>query len=123
MTTTNEKVRQRYEAGGLLNDGAPRNAVTDAPANGAETAVGEDTDVHVVTADGTNAVNLDAAAQEGREVTIVHNGGANTPTLSFADADFVGTGPANITSAGATATLVNVDDTTSGWVVKATGSA
>jgi hypothetical protein len=123
MATTNEQVRQRYEAGGLLNDGAPRNTVTDGPGNGAETAVGEDTDVHVVNPDGTNAVNLDAAAEAGREVAIVHNGGANTPTLSFADADFVGTGPANITSAGATATLVNVDGTTSGWVVKATGSA
>ena len=123
MTTTNEEVRDRYRAGKLLNDGAQRNAATDSPANAAATAVAADTDIHIVNPDGTNAVNLDAAAEEGREVTVVHNGGASTPTLSFADADFVGTGPANLTSAGATATIVNTDGTNSGWVVVATGSA
>lgn len=123
MTTTNEEVRDRYRDGKYLNDGAQGNVAEDSPGNGAATAVGADTDAHLVNPDGTNSVDLDAAAEEGREVTVVHNGGANTPTLSFDDADFVGTGPANMTSAGATATLLNTDGTTSGWVVKATGSA
>jgi hypothetical protein len=123
MPTTNERVRRRYEAGGLLNDGAPKNTVIDDPANGAETAVGEDTDVHVVNPDGTNAVSLDAAAEAGREIKIVHNGGASTPTLSFDDADFVGTGPADLTTPGETATVLNTNGETSGWVVVATGSA
>lgn len=123
MTTTNEEIRQRYENGSLLNDGAPRNTATDSPGNGAATAVAADTDVHVVNPDGTNSVDLSAAAEAGRVVTVVHNGGANTPTLTFTDADFVGTGPANITSAGATATVLNTDGTASGWAVVATGSA
>jgi len=121
--TTNAAIRDRYERGLTLNDGAPENVATDSPANGADTVVGEDADVHVVTADGTNTVDLSGAAEEGRQVTVVHNGGASTPTLSFADADFVGTGPANMTSAGATATVQNVDGTASGWVVVSTGSA
>lgn len=121
--TTNAEIRARYEAGQFLNDGAVLNVVEDDPANGADTAVGADTDVHLVNPDGTNSVDLDAAAQAGREVTVVHNGGDSTPTLSFDDADFVGTGPSNMTSAGDTATLLNTDGTTSGWVVKATGSA
>ena len=121
--TTNAEIRERYETGKSLTDGAVGNVVTDAPANAAATAVGADTDVHVVTADGTNTVDLSNAAETGREVTVVHNDGASTPTLSFTDADFVGTGPANLTAAGATATVRNVDGTTSGWVVVATGSA
>lgn len=121
--TTNAKIRKRYEDGKFLNDGAQRNVATDSPANAAATAVAADTDVHLVNPDGTNAVDLDAAAEEGRVVTVVHNGGASTPTLTFADADFVGTGPANMTSAGATATVLNTDGTTNGWVVVATGSA
>ena len=121
--TTNAEIRDRYENGQPLNDGAPGNVVTDSPANGAATVVAADTDVHVVTADGTNTVDLSNVAEAGREVTIVHNGGASTPTLSFTDADFVGTGPSNITAAGATATVRNIDGTASGWVVVATGSA
>jgi len=123
MTTTNEKIRRRYENGETLNDGGPGNVATDAPANAADTVVAEDADVQAVTADGTNTVDLSNAAAEGRQVTVVHNGGANTPTLSFTDADFVGTGPANMTAAGATATVRNIDGTASGWVVVATGSA
>lgn len=121
--TTQAEIRERYENGDPLNDGAPGKVTTDSPANGAATTVPADSDTHAVTADGTNAVDLDSAAEEGRMVTVVHNGGANTPALSFADADFVGTGPANLTSAGATATLRNIDGTTSGWVVEGTGSA
>lgn len=121
--TTNAAIRSRYENGKPLNDGAPRATATDAPANAADTVVGSETDVHVVTADGTNTVDLSQAAEEGRVVTIVHNGGANTPTLAFTDADFVGTGPSNMTTAGATATVVNTDGTTSGWAVLSTGSA
>lgn len=121
--TTNAEIRERYEDGKFLVDGAQRNTATDDPGNGAGTAVAEGTDVHVVNPDGTNAVGLDAAAEAGRVVTIVHNGGASTPTLSFADADFVGTGPSNMTAAGATATLLNTNGETSGWVVIATGSA
>jgi len=117
MTTTNNRIRDHFE-----DDPSPYTE-TDSPGNGATTAVAEHTRLHIVNPDGTNSVDLDAAAREGHRVTVVHNGGANTPTLSFADADFVGTGPANITSAGATATLVNTDGTTSGWVVEATGSA
>ena len=116
MTTTNNRVREHFEAD------SPYTA-EDSPANGAETAVGEGTRAHLVNPDGTNAVNLDGAARKGHKVTVVHNGGASTPTLSFTDADFVGTGPANMTAAGATATLLNTDGTTSGWVVVATGSA
>jgi hypothetical protein len=36
---------------------------------------------------------------------------------------YVETGPANLESAGATATLLNTDGISSGWVVVATGSA
>jgi len=121
--TTNAEVRDRYESGKYLNDGPVGNVETNSPANGAATSVGADADVQLINPDGTNAVGLDNAAEAGREVTVVHNGGANTPTVSFDDADFVGTGPANLTAAGATATLKNTDGTTSGWVVVATGSA
>lgn len=120
--TTNAAIRKRYENGKHLVDGAQRNVVTDAPANGANTVVGADTDVHVVDPDGTNTVDLSNAAEQGREVTIVHNGGAATPTLSFADADFIGIGPANLTTTGDTATVVNTNGATSGWAVVATGS-
>ena len=117
-------MRERYENGDLLNDGAPGNTATDSPANGAATTVAEDTDVHVVTPDGTNTVDLSNAEEAGREVTVVHaSGGANTPTVAFSDGDFVGTGPADMTAAGATATVLNIDGTASGWVVVATGSA
>ena len=117
MSTTNNRVREHFEG-----DASPYTE-TVSPANAAATAVDKDTRTHVVNPDGTNAVDLDAAAQEGQQVTVVHNGGTNTPTLSFADGDFVGTGPANLTAAGATATVRNVDGTTSGWVVVGTGSA
>lgn len=116
MTTTNNRVREHFE-------GDDPYVETVSPGNGAATAVSEDARQHVVNPDGTNTVDLDAAAREGHVVTVVHNGGANTPTVSFDDADFVGTGPANMTAAGATATVRNVDGTTSGWVVEATGSA
>ena len=116
MTTTNNRVREHFE-------GDDPYVETASPGNGAATAVSEEARQHVVNPDGTNTVDLDAAAREGHVVTVVHNGGANTPTLSFTDADFVGTGPADLTAAGATATLRNVDGTTSGWVVEATGSA
>ncbi len=121
--TTNAEIRDRYERDLALADGARRNVTTDAPGNGADTVVAEDADVHVATCDGTNTVDLSTAAAEGRVVTVVHDGGANTPTLAFTDADFVATGPSNITTQGATATVMNVDGTTSGWVVIATGSA
>lgn len=121
--TTEAAIRRRYEAGNLLNDGAPKNTVTDDPGNGSDTVVGGDTDVHVVNPDGTNTVDLSNAEEAGRVVTVVHNGGANTPAVGFADADFVGTGPSNLSNAGATATVANVDGTAGGWVVVATGSA
>lgn len=122
--TTNAAVRRRYEEGKPLNDGAPEATATDAPANGAATVVAEHTDVHVVTPDGTNTVDLSNVAEAGREVTVVHGpGGANSPAVAFDDADFVGTGPANLGSAGATATIQNTDGTASGWVVVSTGSA
>ena len=121
--TTNAAIRERFESGLPLNNGAPLNTATDAPANAAATTVGEDTDVHVVTGDGTNTVDLSNVEEAGRTVTVVHNGGANTPTVVFNDADFVGTGPANMTSSGATATVQNIDGTASGWVVISIGSA
>jgi len=121
--TTQAEIRDRYEADQLLNDGAPRNAVTDAPANGAATVVDADADVHVVTPDGTNTAYLSNAEETGREVTVVHDGGANTPTVAFDDADFVSTGPADLTTAGETATVANIDGSASGWVVISTGSA
>ena len=115
--TTNAEMRERYEGGQLLNDGAPRNTATDAPANGADTAIAADTDIHVVTADGTNTVDLSNVSEAGRDIVVVHNGGANTPAVAFADADFVDTGPANLTAAGETARIANIDGTASGWVV------
>lgn len=118
MTTTNNRLRQYFEG----DSGSPY-LHSAAPSNGGATSVPETARTHVVTADGTNTVDLDAAAREGHTVTVVHNGGANTPTLSFDDADFVGTGPSNITTQGATATVRNIDGTASGWVVVATGSA
>lgn len=121
--TTNEAIRRRYENGNFLVDGPTGNAAIDSPANGANTVVASDSDVHIVTADGTNTADLSNAAEEGRKVTVVHNGGANIPEVAFADADFVGTGPANLTAAGDTATLLNIDGTASGWVVAGTGSA
>ncbi|MEA5387118.1 hypothetical protein VB779_08655 [Haloarculaceae archaeon H-GB11] len=121
--TTNAAIRERYENGQSLNDGAPENTGTDSPANGAATTVAEDIEVHVVTADGTNTVDLSNVEEEGYKVTVVHNGGANTPTVAFDDADFISTGPANMTSQGATATVKNIDGSSTGWVVVATGSA
>jgi len=123
MPTTNERVRRRLEEGKLLSDGATRNTATDDPGNGADTVVGEDTDVHIVNPDGTNTVDLSNAEAAGRTVTIVHNGGASTPTIAFDDGDFVGTGPSDIASTGATATVLNTDGSASGWAVIATGSA
>ena len=117
MSTTNNRVRDHFEG-----DSSPYVA-TDAPANGADTVVDEDVRTHVVTADGTNTVDLSAAVKKGHTVTVVHDGGSSTPTVAFDDADFVATGPSNITTQGATATVKNVDGTTSGWVVVATGSA
>ncbi|MCD2204415.1 hypothetical protein [Halobacterium sp. KA-6] len=121
--TTNAEIRERYERGLQLVDGARKHVTTDAPGNGADTVVDEDADVHVVTADGTNTVDLSGAAEEGGVVTVVHNGGASTPTLAFTDGDFLGTGPSNITTQGATATVANIDGTSSGWVVVGTGGA
>lgn len=105
--------------------GPSRNAATETldPGNGADATIAEDTEVALINPDGTNSVVPDNAAQAGRRLTVVHNGGASTPTLSFDDADFVGTGPSNITSEGATATLLNTDGNTDGWVVVGTGSA
>lgn len=117
MSTTQERLRDHFE-----DDASPYSEEL-SPANGADVAPATDTRLARVNPDGTNTVDLSNNEREGHEVTVVHNGGANTPTLAFTDADFVGTGPANMTSAGATATLVNVDGTSSGWVVKATGSA
>jgi hypothetical protein len=93
------------------------------PGNGSDANVSEDTEVAIINPDGTNSVVPDNAAKAGRTLTVVHNGGASTPTLSFADADFVGTGPANLTSEGATETIKNIDGTTSGWVQVGSGSA
>lgn len=117
MPTTNARIRDHFE-----DDPSPY-VETDDPANDADTVVAANTRTHIVNPDGTNSVDLDAASREGHIVTIVHNGGDDTPTLSFADADFVGTGPSDITSAGGTATLLNTNGETSGWVVVATGSA
>lgn len=121
--TTNAEIRDRYENGRHLNDGATLETTADSPANGANTVVGADTDVHIVNPDGTNTVDLSNVVAEGREVTVIHNGGANTPAVAFDGADFVGTGPANLTAAGETATVLNTDGTASGWVEAATGSA
>jgi len=115
--TTNARVRDYFEGG----DGSY--AETLSPGNGAAVAPSADTRTAVVTPDGTNTVDLSNNERQGHVITVVHNGGANTPTLAFDDADFVGTGPANLANAGATATLKNVDGTASGWVVVATGSA
>ena len=118
MSTTNNRLREYFEG-----DGGSPYLHTAAPANGAATSVPATVRTHVVTADGTNTVDLSAAVREGHEVTVVHAGGSNTPAVAFDDADFVGTGPANLTSAGATATVRNIDGTASGWVVTSTGSA
>jgi hypothetical protein len=122
--TTNAKVRKRYEDGKRLTDGATLNTAVDQPNNGADTVVAADTDVHAVSPDGTNTADLSNVAESGRQVTVIHtSGGANTPAVAFDGADFVGTGPANLDDAGDTATILNQDSTTSGWVVIATGSA
>ena len=122
--TTNAAIRRRYTNGESLNDGSPLNTVADAPDGSADTVVGADTDIHVVTPDATNTVDLSAAAVEGRVVTVVHGAdGANTPNVEFTDADFVGTGPADLGDAGDTATVANVDGSETGFVVVATGSA
>lgn len=116
MGTTNNRVREHFEGNDPYSE-------TASPANGADTTVSEDARLHVVNPDGTNSVVLDDAAREGHGVTVVHNGGASTPTVAFDDADFVGTGPANLTAAGATATVKNTDGTAGGWVVISEGSA
>ena len=118
MSTTNNRLREYFEGRG----GSPY-LHREAPANGGTTTVPDRVRTHVVTADGTNTVDLGVAAREGHEVTIVHDGGSNTPAIAFDDADFVGTGPSNLTSQGATATVRNIDGTTNGWVVVSTGSA
>jgi len=99
--------------------GPSKDGVTETldPGNGSNANISEDTDVAIINPDGTNTVVADNAAKAGRVLAVVHNGGASTPTLSFNDADFVGAGPANMTTAGQTATLLNTDGTNSGWVV------
>lgn len=116
--TTNAAIRNHFEGAGT--------AYTEslAPGNGAAVAPSQDTRAAFVTPDATNNADLSNNEREGHVITIVHDsGGANVPAISFTDADFVGTGPANLGNAGATATLLNVDGTSSGWVVLATGSA
>jgi hypothetical protein len=115
--TTSARVRDHFEG----QDGAYAEELS--PGNGAAVAPSEDTRTARINPDGTNSVDLSNNEREGHVITVVHNGGANTPTIAFDDADFVGTGPSNITSAGATATLLNADGTASGWVVVATGNA
>jgi len=121
--TTNAAIRKRYEDGKRLTDGATLNGALDEPSNGADTVVAEDTDAHAVKPDGTNTVDLSNVSEEGREIIVGHIGGSNTPVVAFDDADFVGTGPSNLDTAGDTATVLNIDGTASGWVVIATGSA
>lgn len=121
--TTNAEIRERYENGSFLVDGPQKNAAVDSPANAANTVVASDSDVHIVNPDGTNLVDLSNVHEEGRSVTVVHNGGASTPTVTFDGANFVGTAPADLTAAGATVTITNIDGTSSGWVVTGTGSA
>ena len=115
--TTNARIRDHFEG----DDASYSEALS--PGNGAAVSPSEDIRAARVNPDGTNTVDLSNNEREGHVVTVIHNGGSSTPTLSFDDADFVGTGPADITSAGATATLLNTDGTSSGWVVVATGSA
>lgn len=119
MPSTNARIRSRFDDGKLLNDGGLLNVVDDEPANNADTVVGEGTDVHAVHPDGTNSVDLDAVAERGRVVHIIHAAGDNTPTVAFADADFVADGPNDITNAGGSATVVNITGESSGWVVLA----
>ena len=115
--TTNAAIRDHFEG----DDGAFVETLS--PGNGAAVAPSEDTRTAVVNPDGTNTVDLSNNERQGHVITIVHNGGPSTPTLSFDDGAFVGTGPADLANAGATATLRNVDGTASGWVVEGTGSA
>jgi len=115
--TTNARIRDHFEG----SDGSYVETLS--PGNGSAVAPGTDTRTAVVNPDGTNGVDLSNNERAGHVVTVIHNGGSNTPVLSFDDADFVGTGPSNINSAGATATLLNIDGSASGWVVLATGSA
>lgn len=115
--TTNAAIRDHFEG----EDGAY--AETLDPANGAAVAPTQHTRLARVNPDGTNTVDLSNNEREGHVVTVVHNGGASTPTVAFDDADFVGTGPSNLGSAGDTATLLNTDGSVSGWVVLGTGGA
>jgi len=115
--TTNAAIRDYFEGD------SDEYVETLDPGNGSDVAPSEDTRLAKVNPDGTNTVDLSNNERQGDVVTIVHNGGANTPALSFSDGDFVGTGPSNLSNAGATATLRCTDGSASGWVVEATGSA
>lgn len=122
MPTTNAQIRERFDDGRYLNDGATLNVATDEPANDADTVVAEGTDIHVVDIDGTNSVDLDAAAQAGRVVRVVVDDDTGT-AAAFTDADFLGTGPSNLTASGQSATVANVNGETTGWITLAEGSA
>ena len=122
MPTTNAQIRERYARGLYLNDGAQLNVADDEPDEDADTVVAADTDIHVVDIDGTNTVDLDAAASAGRVVTVVVDDDTGT-AADFADADFVGTGPDNLTASGQSATVANVTGEDSGWITVAEGSA
>jgi hypothetical protein len=113
--TTNARVRDYFEGA----DGSYAESLS--PANGAAVAPSEDTRTALVTPDGTNAVDLSNNERQGHVLTVVNDGGGTA--LSFNDGDFVGTGPSNLSAAGATATLLNTDGNSDGWVVVATGSA
>jgi len=115
--TTNARIRDHFEG----DSGSYAEVLS--PGNGADVAPSEDARLTRINPDGTNNVDLSNNEREGHVVTVVHNGGSNTPTLSFSDGDFLGTGPANITSQGGTATLINTDGSATGWAVLATGSA
>lgn len=115
-------IRERFIDGKLLNDdaelvGSTLNTETLEPSNGGDAVIPADAHVVAVTPDGTNTVDLDNVAEEGYVVHVVHDaGGASTPTIAYDDADFVGSGPSDNTTAGTSDTVINIDGTTTGWV-------
>lgn len=100
--------------------GQSRNLITEtvSPANGADVTPASDTELLLVNPDGTNTIKLDNLDdQQGARLVVVHNGGSSTPTIAFESADFTDSGPSNITTDGASATIINFEGAAGGWTV------
>jgi hypothetical protein len=112
--------------GQIVRAAVDRGKVTEqlSPSNGGPATVSAGVEQARITPDGTNEIDLSNVEIEGWEITVVHTGGSNTPTVSFTGENFVGgSAPANLTNEGDTTTLEFVGGVSDEWLVKSERSA